>query len=138
MSHTISKSSSSINEGVPLGNIIYKVKLLKNNSIHVIYVFYGKKDKTMNNEVISKQIFSEKEHEEINRDKPKIIFSEQKIHPDDSIATIKIKIINELNKTNSAYKNNVSMEELYLFCKKVEKLNTLSVYQSLTQNKKIN
>ena len=84
-----------------MGNIIYKVKLLKNNSIHVIYVFYGKKDKTMNNEVISKQIFSEKEHEEINRDKPKIIFSEQKIHPDDSIATIKIKIINELNKTNS-------------------------------------
>ena len=31
----------------------------------------------------------------------------------------------------------ISLDEIYLFCKKVEKLNSVAVYESLTQNKKI-
>ena len=52
------------------------------------------------------------------------------IHFDDSIGTIKIKILNELKKE-------ISLEEIYLFCQKIETLHSVSLYQSLTQNKKI-
>jgi hypothetical protein len=116
----------------PLDNIIYKVKNLKNDKVDTIYVFYGKKDKQISEDELIKKVFSNKEYDEIKLDNIKIVFSEQRIHPDDSIATIKIKILNEL--TNN---KDVSLEEIYLFCKKVERLNSVAVYQSLTQNKKI-
>ena len=128
MSQSIT-SIKSINE--PLDNIIYKVKHIVDNQIQTIYVFYGRKDKKVSQEQLIKNIFSDKENDEIQKNKSKIIFCSQRIHPDDSILTIKIKIINEL------IKKNVSIDELYLFCKKVEKLNSISVYQSLTQNKHI-
>ena len=128
----MSQSLSSIKStDEPLDNIIYKVKKLINDKVDTIYVFYGRKEKEMTEEKLIKQIFTDdKEYDYIKEHNTKIVFTEQKIHPDDSIATIKIKIINELKK-------DVSLEEIYLFCKKVEKLNSVSVYQSLTQNKKI-
>jgi hypothetical protein len=128
MSQSISSNIKSIDK--PLDNIIYKVKKLINDKVDTIYVFYGRKEKQMSEDKLIKEIFTDKEHDNIKSNKTKIIFSEQRIHPDDSIATIKIKILSEL-------KNSVSLEELYLFCKKVEKLNSVAVYQSLTQNKKI-
>jgi hypothetical protein len=82
------------------------------NQIQTIYVFYGRKDKKVSQEQLIKNIFSDKENDEIQKNKSKIIFCSQRIHPDDSILTIKIKIINEL------IKKNVSIDELYLFCKK--------------------
>jgi len=115
----------------PLDNIIYKVKQLVNNKVDTIYVFYGKKEKEIDDEEIIKKIFTDEEYDDIQSNKTKIVFSEQRIHPDDSIATIKIKILNEL--TNTA----ISLDEIYLFCKKIEKLNSIAVFQSLTQNKKI-
>jgi hypothetical protein len=114
----------------PLDNMIYKVKKLVNDKIDTIYVFYGKKEKEINEEKLIKEIFTDKEYDYIKEYNTKIIYSEQNIHPDDSISTIKFKILNEL-------KRQVSLEELYLFCKKIEKLNSVAVYQSLTQNKKI-
>ena len=128
MSQSIS-SVKSLDE--PLDNIIYKVKKVKNDKIDTIYVFYGRKDKQISEDKLIKKIFSEKEYDDIKEHNTKIVFSEQRIHPDDSIATIKIKILNELSRTG------ISLEEIYLFCKKVEKLNSISVYQSLTQNTKI-
>ena len=128
MSQSIS-SIKSINE--PLDNKIYKVKHIVNNQIQTIYVFYGKKNTKYSEKQLIQKIFSDKENNEILENKSKIIFCEQKIHPDDSILTIKIKILNEL------IKKDVSIDELYLFCKKVEKLNSVSLYQSLTQNKNI-
>jgi hypothetical protein len=116
----------------PLDNIIYKVKNLKNDKVDTIYVFYGKKDKQISEDELIKKVFSNKEYDEIKLDNIKIVFSEQRIHPDDSITTIKIKILNELSNNKD-----VSLEEIYLFCKKVERLNSVAVYQSLTQNKKI-
>jgi hypothetical protein len=114
-----------------LDKTIYKVKKLINDKVDTIYVFYGRDKDTPKNIKIEKS-FSKKEYNDIKRLglEDKIVFSEQKIHPDDSIATIKIKILNELKK-------DVSLEEIYLFCKKVEILNSVAVYQSLTQNKKI-
>jgi hypothetical protein len=45
-----------------------------------------------------RKIFNSKEYDEIKSNNTKIVFSEQRIHPDDSIATIKIKIVNEMKK----------------------------------------
>ena len=114
----------------PLDNIIYKVKRLVDNNIDTIYIFYGTGE-TRSEEELIKTIFSDKESDEIAANKSKIVFSKQRLYPDDSIATIKIKILNELSNID------VSIEEIYLFCKKIETLNSVSVYQSLTQNTKI-
>ena len=131
MSQSISSTISPIKSiDKPLDNIIYKVKKLINDKVDTIYVFYGRKEKEISEDKVIKEIFTDKEYDDIKENNTKIIFSEQRIHPDDSIATIKIKILIELKK-------NISLEELYLFCKKVEKLNSVNVYQSLTQNKKI-
>jgi hypothetical protein len=128
----MSQSISSINSiDEPLDNIIYKVKKIKNDRVDTIYVFYGRNDNQISEDDLTKKVFSIKEYDDIKRDNIKIVFSEQRIHPDDSIATIKIKILNELGSTD------ISLEEIYLFCKKIEKLNSVAVYQSLTQNKKI-
>jgi hypothetical protein len=126
MSQSLYPSTISLDK--PLDNIIYKVKKLKNDIIDTIYVFYGRK---VEGEDILKKIFNDREYDDIKKHNTKIIFSEQRIHPDDSIVTIKIKILNELTKYN------ISLEEIYLFCKKIETLNSVAIYQSLTQNKKI-
>ena len=73
---------------------------------------------------------SSKEAEQIQCEGIKVVFSDQKIHSDDSIGTIKIKIINE-------FKSEISLDEIYLYCQKMETLNAVSVYQSLTQNGKL-
>jgi hypothetical protein len=111
-------------------NPIYKVNNLVNGKIDTIYVFYGKNNDTKNKTELLKKIFTADEIEEINSNKINIFFSEQQIHYDDTIGTIKIKILNEL-------KTKISIEEIYLFSQKIETLNAISVYQSLTQNKKI-
>jgi hypothetical protein len=127
MSQSIS-SIKSLDE--PLDIVIYKVKHLVNNRVDTIFVFYGRKQEDVQNEETIKKIFTEEEYDEIKANKSKIVFSEQIIHSDDTIATIKIKIVNELKKK-------FAIEEIYLFCKKIEKLNSVAIYQSLTQNKKL-
>jgi hypothetical protein len=109
---------------------IYKVKQLLNGKINTIYVFYGKTP-IENEEELFAKIFTDKENELIKSEGISVKFSEQQIHFDDSIGTIKIKILNELKVAN------VSIDELYLYCQKKETLNAISVYQSLTQNNKI-
>lgn len=107
----------------------YKVNVITDGHIKKIYIFNG-----INNDSHNKSeynlYFTEDELKKIELEKTEIIFCAQKIHYDDSIGTIKIKILNEL-------KNSLSIEEIYLFCRKIETLNSVSVYQSLTQNKKI-
>ena len=103
---------------------IYKVNYIINGSIDTIYVFNGGKDKDIN------EIFNDNEMENINNNKIKIVYSKQQIHLDDSIGMIKIKILNQLKKT-------ISLDEIYLYCQKFEIFNSVSLYQSLTQNKKL-
>jgi len=103
---------------------IYKVNYIINGIIDTIYVFNGGKDKSIN------QIFNDNEIENINTNKIKIVYSKQQIHLDDSIGMIKIKILNQLKKT-------ISLDEIYLYCQKLEQFNSVFLYQTLTQNKKI-
>ena len=103
---------------------IYKVNHIINGIVDTIYVFNGDKDKK------PEKIFNDVELVNINENKIKIIYSKQQIHSDDSIGMIKIKLLNELSKS-------ISMDEIYLYCEKMERFNSVSLYQTLTQNKKI-
>jgi hypothetical protein len=103
---------------------IYKVNYIINGSIDTIYVFNGGKDKAIN------EIFNTNEIENINSNKIKVVYSKQQIHLDDSIGMIKIKILNQLKKS-------ISLDEIYLYCQKFETFNSVSLYQTLTQNKKL-
>lgn len=103
---------------------IYKVNYIKNGNIDSIYVFNHRKEKDVN------KFFNQEELQNINEKKIKIIFSSQTIHLDDTIGAIKIKILKEIKK-------NISLEEIYLYCQKLETFNSISLYQTLTQNKRI-
>lgn len=114
-----------------LDKLVYKVHHLLENSVATIYVFYGKKVPSKNQNEIFKKIFTNEEIENINKYKINVIFSDQQIHPDDTIGMVRIKILSELIKTDK-----ISIHEIYLFCQKIEVLNSVSLYQTLTQNKK--
>jgi len=109
---------------------VFKVNYVVNGEIDKIYVFHGKTVDSENEEELFKNTFTDAEVDNINAHNIEVVFSEQQIHLDDTIGTIKIKILNEL-KTSS------SIDEIYLYCQKVETLNSVSIYQSLTQNKKL-
>jgi len=113
-----------------MSDTFYKVNYIINGKIDTIYVFYGKPVTANKKKETMDSIFNEKELAQINADNTTVKFSEQLIHFDDSIGTIKLKILVEFNKT-------ISLEEIYLFCNKYEELNAISLYQSLTQNKKL-
>ena len=125
---TLSSIKTSDTKEPSLDNPVYKVKQLINGTINTIYVFNGKKSEE--NEELFKKVFTEEERQQIKSDKITIKFSDQQIHFDDSIGTIKIKILNELKKE-------IVLDEIYLYCQKNETLNAVSVYQSLTQNNKL-
>ena len=112
-------------------NPIYKVNHIIDGSIKSIYIFYGKKITQKDQKPLLQNLFTDTEIENITKNNTTIHFSEQQIHYDDSIGVIKLKILNE-------FKNTISLGEIYLFCQKKEKLNPISVFQSLTQNKKLN
>ena len=107
-------------------NPIYKVNQLVDGVVDSVYVFYGQSIIKKDEKEIIKQIFTKQEIENIKN----IYFSEQQIHRDDTIGVIKLKVLSEL-------KTKCSLGEVYLFCQKIEYLNSISVFQSLTQNKKI-
>ena len=104
---------------------IYKINYIVNDEIQKIIVFNGVKSK-------KKGPIHEEEIKRKNGEVYKfpVFQSEQQIHYDDTIGTIKLKILSE-------FKKMASLDEIYLFCQKVETLNPISVYQMLTQNKKI-
>ena len=108
---------------------IYKVKQLVNGSINTIYVFNGKTPQE-NKEELFKNVFTELEKQEIKSKNITVKFAEQQIHFDDSIGTIKIKILNELKKE-------IILDEIYLYYQTIKTLNAVSVYKSLTQNNKL-
>ena len=129
-------------------NSIYKINyLIDKDTIKAIYVFFGNhldvqsptelfKRDPRNVAFINKEtglpIFTEKEITAILRPEAPIdvYFSDQQIHFDDSIGTIKLKIVSE-------FSNTFSLEEIYLFCIKEETFNSTSVYETLTQNNRL-
>ena len=72
-------------------------------------------------------IFTEKELDDISAKKIPVLFSDEQIHYDDTLLTVKLKIFTEFSK-------DFSLEEMYLFCLQREKINTASMYSILTQN----
>ena len=139
MSKSLSNSPEKIEPSLVIP--IYKVKLFANGSISTIFVFncyhpncnpsieLNEEDLEKLNEEVDK-IFTDKELQEIRSEKIAIKFSKQHIHFDDSIGSIKAKILNEL-------KNVCYFGEIYLYCQKIETFNSISIYKSLTQNNKL-
>ena len=92
-----------------------KVYLLDHtNKVSKIYVFSGKSNTRIENQ----KLFSENELITIKNDNPEIIHSELRIHNDDSIYTIKMKIINTLGV------NAIGFDEIYLFSLIKQKINS--------------
>jgi len=112
---------------------IYKVnKLVDEDKIGSIHVFYYEENidqlfKSKPTNEVFKKIFSEEELQSIQEHQIPVIFSKEQIHFDDSIGTIKLKIQQE-------FSNAFSLDEMYLFCMQEQILNPVNIYQTLTQN----
>ena len=119
---------------------IYKIAHLKNNSIEKMYIFIGKTE--YNKDELNKlfetdpknKVFSKigyNSFKDILNDNTKIEFILDIIHHDDSVETIKKKILKTTN-------INFSFYEMYLFIKQIKILNVTNVYYNLTQQNKLN
>jgi len=129
-------------------NSIYKVHhLIDKEKTKTIYVFYGNNLDVINPEELFKKdpknagfidsstklpIFNDSELAKIQSSVNPIDvkFLKQQIHFDDSIGTIKLKLI-------EAISNTFSIEQIYLFCEKKELLNATNIYQTLTQKNRL-
>jgi hypothetical protein len=112
---------------IPTNNI-YKIYLLDSiGNVNKVILFQGSADAPAD---ISDS-FSEMELAKIQAIQPAFVYSKQIIHKDDSIRTIKMKIIQELGLNNVAY------DELYMFSKTKDRLHLLKAYLEITQQEKI-
>ena len=115
---------------------IYKFGHVINNELQSIVVFFGSKlslNELFKNEPENKifeGLFSPEEIHNIVEKNIPVKFIDDYIHLDDTIETIKKKLMihTELN---------ASFEEIYLFAKRFETLNSIATYQTLTQNEKL-
>ena len=107
---------------------VYTVCFLDSHGSPQQFVVYGGISPPMTEEEIKLQLFSDDiERVAVETIDPPPLFhqSSQQIHPDDSIRTIKKKIIHELGI------NNVSYDEIYLFSNHREKVPPLAAYQQI-------
>jgi hypothetical protein len=103
----------------------YKVNCLNNNGkIEKIIVFSG------TNKPLNTDIFSNIELQYIQDENIEVAYSNQEIHSDDSIYTVKIKILKEFD-------NKYAYEELCLFGKIKHYINASQVFSSVTENERI-
>jgi len=119
---------------------IYKFGYSVDNEIKQIYVFSGTRLSDEGSEDIElnelfaiepknpkfDDMFSQEELDEIKSKNISVIFINQQIHLDDTIETIKKKLMVSINPKTS-------FGEIYLFVKQSKKLNPVSVYQNLTK-----
>ena len=121
---------------------IFKVcNLSDNDNITKITVFIGsnKYNNSLNElikirpitETIFKEIFSEAQITMLNSNTSVIVeFTNQSIYLDDTIETIKKKIIKE-------YSRQIAFDEIYLFSSQIQTLDNTQIYDNLTQNGKV-
>ena len=125
-----------MSETLETNSITFKICYTKNNEILKIYAFTGNEInltelfKTNKKNVIFDSIFSQEELNIIEEKNIPVKFCNEKIYIDDTIETIKKKIIMEFD-------TKLCFEEIYLFYKNKEILNSLSIYKKLTQNDKL-
>ena len=106
---------------------VYKVYLLNpEQQIKRIVIFNGNKDALLN----LGDWFSDIEINDINRNHTEVLFSDECIHYDDTVRTIKRKVLGEMNPTSISY------PELYLFTKIKKVIDLFPIYQTITQNDK--
>lgn len=132
-------------------NNIYKVHLVKGGDKTLpskVIVFYGENDTELKELFMSdpnnkkfldsatgNPIFSQEELERIKTSNIDVIFSKQTIYLDDTILSIKIKILIEL--INMEEVNELSIDELFLFCMKSETMLPQDMYNTLTQKRRV-
>ena len=115
---------------------IYKLIHLDEDNVNNMIVFYGNIDIDLTKLFVSDKqnivfegLFSKEEIDTIVTQNIQVIFSTQIIYLDDTIETIKKKIIIALD-------NTISFDEIYLFGKQIQNLNNSKIYEFLTQNGK--
>ena len=121
---------------------IYKVKYITSQGVSAIYVFNGgrggepEKKKKGSTTTVG---FTAEELQEIKQQNVKIISCKSKLYSDDSLATIKIKILQELWRGGDGGSGNekITFDELYIFGQQKVTINPSLVYQALTQYKKL-
>ena len=106
---------------------LFKIAYTIDNEIKKIFVFCGdtisEEDKVISNE----RIFNEKNRRLVEKDNPEIIYVDKLIHNDDTIDTIKMKIVSECNL-------GVSVQEMYLFGREEMNASPEEIYNALTHN----
>lgn len=113
---------------------IYKIHLLNEKGIpsHVFVFCAGLRSHDHLSEIFSEIEISYYKEKDIV-----IVFSKQLIHKDDTMRTIKYKIIKEILEFSKKHKQdlqNVSVEELYLFALQEKYVNMEKLYQQITQD----
>jgi hypothetical protein len=101
MSNTLETNIDTTNTDTtnnPTYNPFYKVNYLVNGMIDTVFVFYGKKIVPEDQMSIIQKIFTEEEITIIDRDNIDVRFLEEQIHFDDTIGTIKLKILEQFKK----------------------------------------
>ena len=94
---------------------VFKVKLLKGyNDVETTIVFAGRTENNNNSE------------QELNEGN--VIYADSYIHLDDTIETVKVKILLAIKKERVI----TNLNHLYLFCQKKEEITTVSAVQSIT------
>ena len=122
---------------------IYKLCHFVDKEITNIYVFYGKQQSIIDSGIVLNELFkrepenklfeglfSEVETKDILDKNINVEFVSEYIHIDDTIETIKKKLMK-----NTPI--NVSFGEIYFFIKKLEKIKSESIYQTITQNESL-
>ena len=119
---------------------VHKVNYLSSvNRIENIMVFSGDISSTQDLNVLFQKdpenslfqnIFNQEELDYIKSSQIKVSFSQQSIHKDDAVGTIKAKVMHQLE-------NSCSIEEMFMFFVREYTINTKLVYNVLTQNSKI-
>lgn len=108
---------------------IYKANYLLDDKIKDIYVFYGSSVDDKDKEDVQSKVFTKEELAYNNENNVNVVFIEDSIRFDDTINTIKHKIMNAIS-------DDVYLEEMYLFCSKLERVSSVNIYETLTQNKR--
>ena len=86
------------------------------------YIVFNGSSQPMTNEQIKQNLFSKEERESFDKlPQPEFHTISQQIHKDDTIRTIKKKIIHELGK------NEVCYEELYIFAHQFQSVDPIKV-----------
>lgn len=121
------KSVSTISNIQVPSDQIFKVHYLDSSKTENKIIVFSNSNGTVN----LNEMFSEEDIANIELNNIEVVFSSQQMYKDDTVRTIKKKIITEIGK------NVISYPELYLFSKIKSDLSLFQIYNSVTHDDKI-